>query len=197
MSILSDNQIRSYCLKGFTYRSMIEPFTPDQVRKHDTGEKCISYGLSSYGYDLRAGFEFKIFSNVNSTVVDPKNFDNNSFVEVVVKNPGDFILIPPNSFVLTHSLEKINMPRNVTGVVTGKSTLARCGIICICTPLESEWSGFITLEFANTTPLPVKLYAGEGCCQVLFYEGSPCDVSYADRSGKYMNQENKVVLPKV
>lgn len=200
MSILSDQQIKDLCVP-VAYRNhfkpMITPFEENQVRQHSDGSKCISYGLSSYGYDLRCGFDFRIFSNINSSVVDPKDFDHNSFVDVKVEKPGDFILIPPNSFALSNSLEFMDIPRNVTGVVTGKSTLARCGIVCICTPLEAGWSGYVTLEFANTTPLPVKLYAGEGSCQVLFYEGDPCITSYDERNGKYMGQPAIPVLPKV
>lgn len=194
MTILSDIEIEFHSTNG---NDMISPFTPSQVREHENGDKCISYGLSSYGYDLRAGYQFKIFSNINSTIVDPKNFDNNSFVEINLEKPGDYILIPPNSFVLTHSLEKLNIPRDITGVVIGKSSICRCGIDCLSTPLEAGWQGYVTLEFSNTTPLPAKLYAGEGCCQVLFHKGNSCKVSYADRDGKYMNQGCNVTLPKV
>lgn len=193
MSILSDNQIHDLCFRA---EPMISPFTGRQVKEID-GKRAISWGLSSYGYDLRCGLKFKIFSNINSTCVDPKNFDPRAFVDVEVSNVGDCVIIPPNSFVLAHSLEHIAMPRNVTAVVLGKSTYARVGVSCLATPLEAGWAGFVTLEFANTTPLPVKLYAGEGCCQVLFFEGRQCKVSYADRAGKYMNQGAEVVLPLV
>lgn len=161
-------------------------------------EKIISYGTSSYGYDLRCGHKFKIFSNINAAIVDPKGLDPQSFVDVEVQNDGDYIIVPPNGFALTYSLEHIKMPKDVTGVVLGKSTYARTGLICIATPLEAGWEGYVTLEFANSTPLPMKLYAGEGCCQVLFHRGAvQCEVSYADRNGKYMNQPAEVVLPTV
>ena len=174
------------------WRPMIEPFHNKLVREED-GNKVISYGLSSYGYDLRIGNKFKIFTNINSTKIDPKNFDNGSFVDF----EGDVCIIPPNSFVLAASVERIRMPRNVTGVVLGKSTYARTGIVCIATPLEAEWEGHVTLEFANTTPLPAMLYANEGAAQVLFFEGEECLTSYMDRGGKYQNQEAGPVLPKV
>lgn len=157
-------------------------------------EKCISWGLSSSGYDLRIAPEFKIFSNINSTVVDPKNFDMKSFVDF----NGPEVIIPPNSFVLGRSLERFSMPRDVCAIVVGKSTLARVGINCLCTPLENEWEGYLTLEFANTTPLPVKLYANEGGCQVMFFKNAtPPTVSYADRNGKYSNQAAEITLPRV
>lgn len=194
--ILSDQEITALSSPELVC-PMISPFQASQVRTLDNGERALSYGVSSYGYDVRCGYKFKVFSNVNATVVDPKNFDQQSFVEVEAKKQGDAIIIPPNSFVLTHSLDHFNMPRDVTGVVLGKSTYARCGIICIATPLEAGWSGYVTLEFANTTPLPAKLYAGEGCCQVLFLQGKPCLTSYADRGGKYMHQGEDVVLPRM
>lgn len=164
-----------------------------EMRSYRKTEKIISYGQSSFGYDLRLGRKFKIFTNVNNSIVDPKRFDDKSFVDF----EGDVCIIPPNSFVLASSLEKINMPRNLTGVVLGKSTYARCGISTLATPLEGGWSGHVTLEFANTTPLPAMLYAGEGCCQVLFYEGEQPLVSYADRGGKYMNQPDEPVAPRI
>ena len=180
------------------YPVMISPFMENQVRKTDDGNKVISYGVSSYGYDIRAGFKYKVFTNVNSAVVDPKDLDPKSFINVELDKVGDYIIIPPNSFILTHSLEHLNMPRNVTGVVLGKSTYARAGITTLCTPLECGWSGYVTLEFQNTSSLPCKFYAGEGCCQVLFFEGNRiCQTSYADRDGKYMNQPADVVLPTV
>jgi dCTP deaminase len=178
-------------------RPFITPFQESQVRETAPGQKILSFGASSYGYDLRAGLKFKIFSNVYSATVDPKNFDLKSFVDVEVEKPGDFILIPPNSFVLTHSLEHIRMPDDLTGVVLGKSTYARCGVQTLCTPLEAGWSGHVTLEFSNSTPLPVRFYAGEGCCQVLFFHGSPCGTTYSQRSGKYQDQPADVVLPRV
>lgn len=174
------------------WKPMIEPFANRSVKEED-GKRLISYGLSSYGYDLRIGNKFKIFTNINSTVIDPKNFDTDSFVDF----EGDVCIIPPNSFVLAASVEYIRMPRNVTGVVLGKSTYARTGIVCIATPLEAEWEGHVTLEFANTTPLPAMLYANEGAAQVLFFEGEDCLTSYMDRGGKYQFQESGPVLPKV
>jgi len=174
------------------WKPMIEPFIGKLVEE-ENGKKVISYGLSSYGYDLRIGNKFKIFTNINSTVVNPKNFDKRSFVDF----EGDVCIIPPNSFVLAASLEYIRVPRNITGIVLGKSTYARAGIACIATPLEAGWEGHVTLEFANTTPLPVMLYANEGAAQVLFFEGEECSVSYADRNGKYQYQEAIPVPPKV
>lgn len=186
-------------------KPMIEPFVPHQVKtktdpypsstgEDDAPRRIISYGLSSYGYDLRVGRQFKIFTNVNSSIIDPKNFDDKSFVDF----EGDCCIIPPNSFVLASSLEYMRLPRNVTGIVLGKSTYARCGISCLATPLEAGWEGHVTLEFANTTPLPAKLYAEEGACQVQFFEGRiPCEVSYSDRVGKYMRQEAGPVTPRV
>lgn len=179
---------------------MIEPFEPSQVKVLG-GEiglpefKVISYGLSSYGYDIRCSNHFKIFTNVNSTVIDPKNFDPKNFVEVEAKNHKD-IIIPPNSFALAVSVERFRIPRNVLTVCLGKSTYARCGIIVNVTPFEPEWEGEVTLEFSNTTPLPAKIYAGEGCAQVLFFESDEvCETSYKDRGGKYQGQEG-VTLPK-
>lgn len=148
-------------------------------------EKVISYGVSSYGYDIRCADEFKVFTNVNSTIVDPKNFDPASFVEVSGKG---YCIIPPNSFALARTVERFNIPRNVLAICLGKSTYARVGLVVNVTPLEPEWSGYLTLEFSNTTPLPAKVYANEGCAQLLFFEGDPCDVSYKDRNGKYQDQ---------
>lgn len=157
-------------------------------------EKIISYGLTSYGYDVRCGNEFKIFTNINSTVVDPKNFDKKNFVPF----KGDVCIIPPNSFVLARTLERFDLPRDVVADCVGKSTYARCGISIMVTPLEPEWDGYLTLEFANTTPLPAKLYAGEGCGQIRFFRGSePCEVSYRDRGGKYMDQGPSPTTPKL
>jgi dCTP deaminase len=167
---------------------MIEPFETGLVR-----EGVISYGLSSYGYDIRVAAEFKIFYNINSTVVDPKNFDADSFVEF----EGQVCTIPPNSFALARSIEYIRMPRNVTGVVLGKSTYARCGIVTNFTPLEAGWEGHITIEISNTTPLPARIYANEGIAQILFFASEePCRVSYADRKGKYQGQRG-ITLPKL
>lgn len=172
--------------------NMIEPFVAEQVRK--TGDnKIISYGLSSYGYDVRVANNFKVFTNVNSCVVDPKDFNSDSFVTKTT----DVCIIPPNSFALAHTVEYFKIPRNILVLCVGKSTYARCGIIVNVTPLESEWEGHVTLEFSNTTPLPAKIYAGEGVCQFLFLSGEqPCAVSYKDRKGKYMNQTG-VTLPKI
>jgi dCTP deaminase len=163
---------------------MIDPFEPNQVREID-GRRIVSYGTSSYGYDIRCSNEFKLFTNLNSTIVDPKNFDPNSFVEV--KN--DFCIIPPNSFALARTVEYFRIPRSVLTICLGKSTYARCGIIVNVTPFEPEWEGHVTLEFSNTTPLPAKIYANEGIAQVLFFESDEeCETSYKDRGGKYQGQ---------
>ncbi|MGC1271057.1 MAG: dCTP deaminase [Croceibacterium sp.] len=184
MTILSDRWIRDETRRS----GMIEPFVEHQQR-----DGVISYGLSSYGYDARVSDDFKIFTNVDSAVVDPKNFDSNSFVD----RKTDVCVIPPNSFVLARTVEYFRIPRDVLVICLGKSTYARCGIIVNVTPLEPEWEGHVTLEFSNTTPLPAKIYANEGACQFLFLKGNePCQVSYADRSGKYMGQRG-VTLPKL
>jgi dCTP deaminase len=172
-------------------QGMIEPFEPGQVRSVD-GQKIVSYGTSSYGYDVRCSREFKIFTNINSTIVDPKAFDPQSFVDV----EADVCIIPPNSFALARTMEYFRIPRNVLTICLGKSTYARCGIIVNVTPFEPEWEGFVTLEFSNTTPLPAKIYAGEGCAQVLFFESDEvCETSYKDRGGTYQGQVG-VTLPK-
>ena len=177
MAIMSDKWIRKMALE----HGMIEPFSEKQV----SGGK-ISYGLSSYGYDIRIADEFKIFTNINSSIVDPKNFDPKSFVDF----KGDVCIIPPNSFALARTIEYFRIPRNILTVCVGKSTYARCGIIVNVTPFEPEWEGIVTLEVSNTTPLPAKIYAGEGISQVLFFEGNePCETSYADRQGKYQAQK--------
>ena len=169
-----------------------KPFESSQVREID-GKKIVSYGVSSYGYDVRCANEFKIFTNTHSSVVDPKNFDENSFIDLV----ADECIIPPNSFALARTVEYFKIPRSVLTLCLGKSTYARCGIIVNVTPLEPEWEGHVTLEFSNTTPLPAKIYANEGACQFLFYKGeAPPEVSYKDRSGKYMKQTG-VTLPKL
>ena len=161
---------------------MIEPFEPNQIKQLNS-EKIISYGTSSYGYDIRCAREFKIFTNINSTIVDPKNFDTRNFVTV----EDDFCIIPPNSFALARTVEYFRIPRNVLTVCLGKSTYARCGIIVNVTPFEPEWEGYVTLEFSNTTPLPAKIYANEGVAQVLFFESDEeCATSYKDRVGKYI-----------
>ncbi|ABA48113.1 deoxycytidine triphosphate deaminase [Burkholderia pseudomallei Pasteur 52237] len=188
MSIKSDKWIRRMAEE----HKMIEPFVPDQVRAAEDGRKIVSYGTSSYGYDIRCADEFKIFTNINSTIVDPKNFDEGSFVDF----KGDVCIIPPNSFALARTVEYFRIPRTVLTVCLGKSTYARCGIIVNVTPFEPEWEGYVTLEFSNTTPLPAKIYANEGVAQVLFFESDEvCDVSYADRGGKYQGQRG-VTLPK-
>ena len=167
---------------------MIEPFEDRQVR-----EGVVSYGLSSYGYDIRVADEFKVFTNINSTVVDPKNFDNRSFVDV----KADVCIIPPNSFALAKTVEYFRIPRNVLTVCVGKSTYARCGLIVNVTPFEPEWEGFVTLEISNTTPLPARIYANEGIAQVLFFQSDEvCEVSYADKKGKYQAQQT-LTLPKL
>lgn len=171
-----------------TEKAMIEPFTENLV---SAGK--ISYGLSSYGYDARVGRQFKIFTNINSSVVDPKNFTADNFVEF----EGDVCIIPPNSFVLAHTVEYFRIPRDVMVVCMGKSTYARCGLIINVTPLEPEWEGHVTIEISNTTPLPAKVYAGEGICQFIFMGGAaPCEISYADRKGKYQGQTG-VTLPRI
>jgi dCTP deaminase len=167
-----------------TFKPMISPFVADQVRTMDNN-RILSYGTSSYGYDIRLANKFKIFTNINSTVVDPLNFKHESYVDF----EGDVCIIPPNSFVLGSTVEYFNVPEDVTGVVIGKSTYARCGVVCICTPLEAGWSGELVVEFANLSPLPVKLYAGHGCAQILWFKGDePCETSYAKRAGKYQGQ---------
>ena len=191
MSIKSDKWIRKMSLE----HDMISPFEPDQVKQNAAGERMVSYGTSSYGYDIRCSKEFKLFTNINSTIVDPKNFDPNSFVEV----NADFCIIPPNSFALARTVEYFKIPRNVLTICLGKSTYARCGIIVNVTPFEPEWEGYVTLEFSNTTPLPAKIYANEGCAQVLFFEADAddvCETSYKDRGGKYQGQVG-VTLPKI
>jgi dCTP deaminase len=181
---MSDIWIRERALED----TMIEPFVERQKR-----EGTISYGLSSYGYDARVSDEFLVFTNVDSALVDPKNFDPKSFVE----RKGPVCIIPPNSFALARTVEYFRIPRDVLVICLGKSTYARCGIIVNVTPLEPEWEGHVTLEFSNTTPLPAKIYANEGACQFLFLKGDqPCEVSYADRAGKYMGQRG-VTLPKL
>jgi dCTP deaminase len=183
-SIKSDRWIKKMALE----HGMIEPFEDRQVR---TG--VVSYGLSSYGYDIRVADEFKVFTNINSTVVDPKNFDERSFVDV----RADICIIPPNSFALAKTVEYFRIPRNVLTVCVGKSTYARCGLIVNVTPFEPEWEGYVTLEISNTTPLPAKVYANEGISQVLFFESDEdCEVSYKDKAGKYQKQQG-LTLPRL
>lgn len=209
MSIKNDKWIRKMCSPDPKIRDlvavpsgmkrldgpMIEPFEPNQIREAPmgSGRKVISWGTSSYGYDIRCASEFKIFTNINSTIIDPKNFDASCFIDVV----GEFCIIPPNSFALARTLEYFRIPRNVLTICLGKSTYARCGIIVNVTPFEPEWEGHVTLEFSNTTPLPAKIYAGEGCAQVIFLESDEvCETSYADRGGKYQGQKG-VTVPRV
>jgi len=188
MAIKSDKWIRRMAEQ----QGMIEPFEPSLVREVN-GQKIVSYGTSSYGYDIRCAREFKVFTNINSTIVDPKKFDPQSFVEI----EADYCIIPPNSFALARTVEYFRIPRSVLTVCLGKSTYARCGIIVNVTPFEPEWEGYVTLEFSNTTPLPAKIYAGEGCAQVLFFESDEeCETSYRDRGGKYQGQVG-VTLPKI
>ena len=187
MSIKSDRWIRHMAEE----HDMISPFEAGQVREGENG-RMISYGTSSYGYDVRCSSEFKVFTNINSAIVDPKNFDEGSFVDV----NSDVCIIPPNSFALARTVEKFKIPRNVLTICLGKSTYARCGIIVNVTPLEPEWEGYVTLEFSNTTTLPAKIYANEGIAQMLFFESDEvCETSYADRGGKYQGQVG-VTLPK-
>ncbi|MDE3021883.1 MAG: dCTP deaminase [Pseudomonadota bacterium] len=181
MSIKSDRWIRKMAYE----RQMIEPFEPNQV-KEANGHKIVSYGTSSYGYDIRCADEFKLFTNINTTIVDPKDFDPNNFIDVSGKG---YCIIPPNSFALARTIEYFRIPRNVLTICLGKSTYARCGIIVNVTPFEPEWEGYVTLEFSNTTPLPAKIYANEGIAQVIFFESDEtCEVSYKDRGGKYQGQ---------
>ena len=183
-SIKADRWIKKMALE----HGMIEPFEDRQVRNG-----VISYGLSSYGYDIRVADEFKVFTNINSTVVDPKNFDARSFVDI----KAEICIIPPNSFALAKTVEYFRIPRDVLTVCVGKSTYARCGLIVNVTPFEPEWEGFVTLEISNTTPLPARLYANEGSAQVLFFLSDvPCEVSYADKKGKYQNQQG-LTLPRL
>lgn len=180
MSLKSDRWIRKMALE----HKMIEPFSDAQI-KQEGEKKIVSFGLSSYGYDLRVAQDFKVFTNVYNSIVDPKNFSSDAFVDM----RGEFCIIPPNSFALAKSVEYFRIPRNVLTLCIGKSTYARCGIIVNVTPFEPEWEGFVTLEISNTTPLPAKIYAGEGLAQVLFFVGDEvCETSYADRKGKYMHQ---------
>jgi dCTP deaminase len=188
MAIKSDKWIRRMANE---YR-MIEPFEPDQVKEAD-GRRIVSYGTSSYGYDIRCADEFKLFTNINSTIVDPKEFDEKNFVNF----KGNSVVIPPNSFALARTVEYFRIPRNILTVCLGKSTYARCGILVNVTPFEPEWEGYVTLEFSNTTPLPAKIYANEGVAQVIFFESDEvCETSYKDRGGKYQGQRG-VPLPKM
>ena len=184
MAIKSDRWIKKMALE----HRMIEPFEDRQVRVG-----VVSYGLSSYGYDIRVADEFKVFTNINNTVIDPKNFDPRSFVDIKT----DVCIVPPNSFALARTIEYFRIPRNVLTITMGKSTYARCGIITNVTPFEPEWEGHVTLEISNTTPLPAKIYANEGIAQVVFFEADDvCEVSYKDKAGKYQNQRG-ITLPRL
>lgn len=188
MSIMSDKCIRDMVEKC----NMISPFIDNQVKSHNN-HNIISYGLSSYGYDARLSNDFQLFTNINPTIVDPKSFST----EGLVKKQGDFCIIPPNSFVLARTIEYFKIPRDVLVMCVGKSTYARCGLIVNVTPLEPEWEGYVTLEFSNTTSLPVKIYSNEGACQFIFFKSDQiCNISYNDRNGKYMKQQG-ITLPKV
>ena len=184
MSVQSDKWIKRMSINN----KMIEPFVESNVRKD-----VVSYGLSSYGYDIRVSDEYKIFTNVNNSIIDPKKFDDKSFVNF----KGDVCVVPANSFALARSIEYFKIPRNVLTICLGKSTYARCGIIVNVTPFEPEWEGYVTLEISNTTPLPAKIYSNEGLCQVIFFESDEdCKVSYKDKSGKYQSQVG-ITLPKL
>src|ERR1700704_1893268 len=184
MTIKCDSWIKRMAIE----HKMIDPFVENQVRSG-----VISFGLSSYGYDIRVADEFKVFTNINSTVVDPKNFDSRSFVDLKT----DICIIPPNSFALAKTIEYFRIPRDVLTICVGKSTYARCGLIVNVTPFEPEWEGYVTLEISNTTPLPARVYANEGIAQVLFFQSDePCEVSYADRKGKYQAQQG-LTLPRL
>jgi len=184
MAIKADRWIRKMALE----HGMIEPFVDEQVRVG-----VVSYGLSSYGYDIRVADEFKIFTNINNTVIDPKNFDPRSFVDI----QADSCIVPPNSFALARTIEYFRIPRDVLTVCLGKSTYARCGIIVNVTPFEPEWEGHVTIEISNTTPLPARIYSNEGIAQVLFFQSDePCERSYADKKGKYLKQQG-VTLPRI
>ena len=188
MALLSDSDIRDFVKK---YK-MIEPYEDTLIKQVDD-RKLVSYGLSSYGYDLRVSNEFKVFTNVYNSIVDPKNFSDDSFVDI----KGSYCIVPPNSFALARSIEYFRIPRNILTICIGKSTYARCGIIVNVTPFEPEWEGHVTLEISNTTPLPAKVYSNEGIAQVLFLEAkNMCEISYADRKGKYMKQQG-IVVPRM
>lgn len=186
--VKADHWIESASLAA----KIIEPFVDHLVREDDQGSKIVSYGLSSFGYDIRVADEFKVFTNVYNSIVDPKQFRDDAFVNICT----DECIIPPNSFALARSVEYFRIPRNILAFCIGKSTYARCGIIVNVTPFEPGWEGYVTLEISNTTPLPAKIYANEGIAQVVFFEGEPCRTSYADRKGKYMAQVG-IVGPRV
>jgi len=189
MSVCSDKWIRRMAKE----HGMIDPFVDGQVKQLDDGSRVVSYGLSSYGYDLRVSDEFKVFTNIFNTVVDPKGFDDRSFVDIQT----DVCIVPPNSFALARSVEYFRIPREALTICVGKSTYARCGIIVNVTPFEPEWEGHVTLEISNTTPLPARIYANEGLAQVVFFQADEvCETSYADRAGKYMRQRG-ITIPRL
>lgn len=186
MSIKEDVWIRKLAQE----KKMIDPFVDSQVRSNENNEQIVSYGLSSYGYDIRVSEEFKVFTNVYNSIVDPKNFTEDAFVDI----RGKECIIPPNSFALARSIEYFRIPRNILTICLGKSTYARCGIIVNVTPFEPEWEGRVTIEISNTTPLPAKIYANEGIAQVIFFEAvEACEISYAEKNGKYQKQEGITV----
>jgi len=189
MSVCSDKWIRRMAVE----KGMIDPFVDGQIKQDGEGKRVVSYGLSSYGYDLRVSDEFKVFTNVYSAMVDPKAFDARSFVDIRT----DVCIVPPNSFALARSVEYFRIPRDVLTICVGKSTYARCGIIVNVTPFEPEWEGHVTLEISNTTPLPARIYANEGLAQVVFFHADDiCETSYADRAGKYMRQRG-ITIPRL
>lgn len=189
MSIKSDKWIAKMAKEY----GMIEPFIEGQIKHLENRSRVVSYGLSSYGYDIRVSDEYKVFTNVHNSLIDPKDFKENSFVEI----KSDVCIVPPNSFALARSVEYFRIPRDVLTICLGKSTYARCGIIVNVTPFEPEWEGYVTLEISNTTPLPAKIYSNEGIAQVIFFQSSEaCDISYADRNGKYMKQVG-ITLPRI
>lgn len=189
--ILNDKQIKDLCIN----QNMIEPFVDRSVKEID-GKKVISYGVSSYGVDLRLKPKVKLFTNAFNGIVDPKNFDEKCLIDLEPNEGEDFIILPPHSFILAETVEYFKMPENVFGLVQGKSTIARCGIGTLVTPLEPGWTGVLVLEFHNTTPNPVKMYVNEGCCQLVLFQGERPEVAYSDRAGKYQNQTG-ITLAKV
>ena len=191
MSVLSDKEIREKCIK----ENMISPFVDKLIRTTEN-QNVLSYGISSYGYDVRVSNEFKIFTNINSSIIDPKKFSNDNFITKKVKD-NESIILPPNSFALANTIETFKIPRDVVVICVGKSTYARCGIVVNVTPIEPEFEGQVVLEFSNTTNLPAKLYAGEGACQFVFFKADVvCETSYKDRKGKYQGQTG-ITLPKI
>jgi dCTP deaminase len=202
--VLNDRQITARCLKGTLgdqkeYRSdaMINPFFPEQISRNLDGSKAVSYGVSSFGYDIRTSGHFKIFNAAPQNaagIIDPKNFDDSLYTTV---ERGDYVILPPHSFALSNSIEYFRIPSDIITICLGKSTYARCGIIINVTPAEPGWCGHLTLEFSNTSPFPAKLYVGEGVAQMLFLQGEPCEIAYNDRAGKYQNQGDEPVTPRM